>query len=145
MRELVAIRGSGSNREVIEGRAPLTGGIEARPPGCDPVGLRCDDPVVLAALMAAEGYEGPVEVIEGKEGFEHVLPQIELKPEILLAAQLRQTYPKIAIVAHHTTMFAGRALASIEDVARLRARPVTTFCIRCKTKLESQEKLVSGF
>ena len=30
-------------------------------------------------------------------------------------------------------------------VARLRARPVTTFCIRCKTKLESQEKLVSGF
>ena len=30
-------------------------------------------------------------------------------------------------------------------VARLRARPVTTFCIRCKTKLENQEKLVSGF
>jgi len=34
-----------------------------------------------------------------------------------------------------------------EDIglARLRARPVTTYCIRCKTKLESQEKLVSGF
>lgn len=34
-----------------------------------------------------------------------------------------------------------------EDIglARLRARPVTTFCIRCKTKLESREKLVSGF
>jgi DnaK suppressor protein len=32
------------------------------------------------------------------------------------------------------------------SVARLRARPVTTFCIHCKTKLENQEKLmVSGF
>jgi DnaK suppressor protein len=30
-------------------------------------------------------------------------------------------------------------------IARLRARPVTTFCIRCKTKMENQEKLVSGF
>jgi DnaK suppressor protein len=30
-------------------------------------------------------------------------------------------------------------------VARLRARPVTTYCISCKTKLENQEKLVSGF
>jgi DnaK suppressor protein len=30
-------------------------------------------------------------------------------------------------------------------LARLRARPVTTFCIRCKTKLESREKFVSGF
>ena len=34
-----------------------------------------------------------------------------------------------------------------EDIglARLRARPVTTYCIQCKTKLENQEKLVSGF
>jgi len=34
-----------------------------------------------------------------------------------------------------------------EDIglARLRARPVTTYCIHCKTKLENQEKLVSGF
>jgi hypothetical protein len=49
--------------------------------------------------------------------FDTVLTGIHiLKPEILLAAQLRQTYPKIALVAHHTTMFAGRALASIEDV-----------------------------
>jgi hypothetical protein len=49
--------------------------------------------------------------------FDTVLTGIHiLKPEILLAAQLRQTYPNIAIVAHHTTMFAGRALASIEDV-----------------------------
>jgi 2-methylcitrate dehydratase len=39
---------------------------------------------VLAAQMAAEGYEGPVEVIEGKEGFQHVIHNVELKPEILL-------------------------------------------------------------
>ncbi|MBK6735521.1 MAG: MmgE/PrpD family protein [bacterium] len=34
--------------------------------------------------MAAEGYEGPVEVIEGKEGFQHVIHNVQLKPEILL-------------------------------------------------------------
>ena len=39
---------------------------------------------VLAAEMAREGYGGPVEVIEGKEGFQHVLHNVELKPEILL-------------------------------------------------------------
>ncbi len=39
---------------------------------------------VLAAQMAPEGYEGPVEVIEGKEGFQHVMHNVELKPEILL-------------------------------------------------------------
>jgi len=39
---------------------------------------------VLAAMMAREGYEGPVEVIEGKEGFQHVIHNVELKPEILL-------------------------------------------------------------
>ncbi|MBN1317336.1 MAG: MmgE/PrpD family protein [Anaerolineales bacterium] len=39
---------------------------------------------VLAALMAREGYTGPVEVIEGKEGFQHVIHNVELKPEILL-------------------------------------------------------------
>ena len=39
---------------------------------------------VVAALMAREGYEGPVEVIEGKEGFQHVIHNVELKPEILL-------------------------------------------------------------
>jgi DnaK suppressor protein len=34
-----------------------------------------------------------------------------------------------------------------EDIgmARLRARPVTTFCIHCKTKLETRERFVSGF
>ncbi|MFN2370504.1 MAG: MmgE/PrpD family protein [Candidatus Krumholzibacteriia bacterium] len=39
---------------------------------------------VLAAQMAMEGYSGPVEVIEGKEGFQHVLHNVELRPEILL-------------------------------------------------------------
>jgi 2-methylcitrate dehydratase len=39
---------------------------------------------VLAALMAREGYTGPVEVIEGKEGFQHVIHNVELRPEILL-------------------------------------------------------------
>ena len=39
---------------------------------------------VLAALMAREGYTGPVEVIEGKEGFQQVLHNVELKTEILL-------------------------------------------------------------
>jgi 2-methylcitrate dehydratase len=39
---------------------------------------------VLAALMAREGYTGPVEVIEGKEGFQHVIHNVTLKPEILL-------------------------------------------------------------
>lgn len=39
---------------------------------------------VLAALMAREGYSGPVEVIEGKEGFQHVIHNVTLKPEILL-------------------------------------------------------------
>jgi len=39
---------------------------------------------VIAAQMAREGYGGPVEVIEGKEGFQHVIHNVELKPEILL-------------------------------------------------------------
>ena len=39
---------------------------------------------VLAAMMAREGYEGPVEVIEGKEGFQHVLHNVKLLPEVLL-------------------------------------------------------------
>ena len=29
------------------------------------------------------------------------------------------------------------------SVARLKARPVTTFCIRCKTRMEAVEKLVN--
>lgn len=48
--------------------------------------------------------------------FEAVLTGIHIgKPEILLAGQLRQAGRELAIVAHHTTMFAGRALASVED------------------------------
>jgi len=39
---------------------------------------------VLAALMAREGYEGPVEVIEGKEGLFEVLNNVEWQPEWLL-------------------------------------------------------------
>jgi 2-methylcitrate dehydratase len=47
----------------------------------DPVATQAG---VLAALMAREGYSGPVEVIEGKEGFQHVIHNVALKPEILL-------------------------------------------------------------
>ncbi len=39
---------------------------------------------VLAALMAREGYTGPVHVIEGKEGFQQVIQNVELRPEVLL-------------------------------------------------------------
>jgi len=39
---------------------------------------------VIAALMAREGYEGPVEVIEGKEGLFEVLNNVEWHPEWLL-------------------------------------------------------------
>ncbi len=39
---------------------------------------------VIAALMAREGYEGPVEVIEGKEGLFEVLNNVEWQPEWLL-------------------------------------------------------------
>lgn len=39
---------------------------------------------VLAALMAREGYSGPVEVIEGKEGLFEVLGNVTWRPEELL-------------------------------------------------------------
>ncbi len=39
---------------------------------------------VLAALMAREGYSGPVEVIEGKEGLMEVLNNVTWHPEKLL-------------------------------------------------------------
>jgi 2-methylcitrate dehydratase len=39
---------------------------------------------VLAALMAREGYEGPEEVIEGKEGLFEVVNNVEWQPEWLL-------------------------------------------------------------
>ena len=39
---------------------------------------------VIAALMAREGYSGPVEVLEGKEGLFEVLNNVEWHPEALL-------------------------------------------------------------
>lgn len=39
---------------------------------------------VIAAMMAREGYGGPVEVLEGKEGLFEVLNNVEWRPEWLL-------------------------------------------------------------
>ncbi len=39
---------------------------------------------VIAALIAREGYEGPVEVIEGKEGLFEVVSNVEWQPDWLL-------------------------------------------------------------
>jgi 2-methylcitrate dehydratase len=39
---------------------------------------------VIAAMMAREGYEGPVEVLEGKEGLFEVLNNVEWRPDWLL-------------------------------------------------------------
>jgi 2-methylcitrate dehydratase len=39
---------------------------------------------VIAAMMAREGYEGPVEVVEGKEGLFEVLNNVEWRPDWLL-------------------------------------------------------------
>lgn len=39
---------------------------------------------VIAALMAREGYEGPVEVLEGKEGLFEVVNNVEWHPDWLL-------------------------------------------------------------
>ncbi|MEA3350101.1 MAG: MmgE/PrpD family protein [Chloroflexota bacterium] len=39
---------------------------------------------VIAAMMAREGYEGPVEVMEGKEGLFEVLNNVEWRPDWLL-------------------------------------------------------------
>lgn len=78
--QLVAAAGiSGSSHFTVGG--VVAGHLTNMKNTADPLATQAG---VLAALMAAEGYEGPVEVIEGKEGFEHVLPRIELKPGILL-------------------------------------------------------------
>ncbi|MFQ5577263.1 MAG: MmgE/PrpD family protein [Anaerolineae bacterium] len=45
---------------------------------------------VLAALMAREGYTGPVEVIEGKEGLFQVLNNVTWRPDELLNGLGRQ-------------------------------------------------------
>jgi len=39
---------------------------------------------VIAAMMAKEGYEGPVEVFEGKEGVFEVIDSVQWRPEWLL-------------------------------------------------------------
>ncbi|MBC8332535.1 MAG: MmgE/PrpD family protein, partial [Anaerolineae bacterium] len=39
---------------------------------------------VIAAMMAREGYEGPVEVLEGKEGLFEVVNNVEWRPDWLL-------------------------------------------------------------
>lgn len=78
--ELVAAAGiSGSSHYTVGG--VVAGHLTNMKNTADPLATQAG---VVAALMAREGYEGPVEVIEGKEAFEHVLPGIKLKPEILL-------------------------------------------------------------
>ena len=74
--------------------------------------------------------------------FDAVLTGIHiLGPEILLAAQLRETYPNLAIVAHHATMFAGKALASIEDTVW----PLVYRLEMVDVPREEAEELVWGF
>ncbi|MCB1150150.1 MmgE/PrpD family protein [bacterium] len=78
--QLVAAAGiSGSSHYTLGG--VVAGHLTNMKNTADPLATQAG---VIAALMAAEGYEGPVEVIEGKEGFQHVLHNVELKPEILL-------------------------------------------------------------
>ncbi len=78
--QLVAAAGiSGSSHYTVGG--VVAGALTNMKNTADPLATQAG---VLAAEMAREGYEGPVEVIEGKEGFQHVLHNVELKPEILL-------------------------------------------------------------
>ena len=78
--QLVAAAGiSGSSHFTLGG--VVAGHLTNMKNTADPLATQAG---VLAAQMAAEGYEGPVEVIEGKEGFQHVIHNVELKPEILL-------------------------------------------------------------
>jgi 2-methylcitrate dehydratase len=78
--QLVAAAGiSGSSHYTLGG--VVAGHLTNMKNTADPLATQAG---VLAAQMAAEGYSGPVEVIEGKEGFQHVLHNVELKPEILL-------------------------------------------------------------
>jgi len=78
--QLVAAAGiSGSSHFTLGG--VVAGHLTNMKNTADPLATQAG---VLAAQMAREGYEGPVEVIEGKEGFQHVIGNVELKPEILL-------------------------------------------------------------
>lgn len=78
--QLVAAAGiSGSSHFTLGG--VVAGHLTNMKNTADPLATQAG---VLAALMAREGCSGPVEVIEGKEGFQHVLHNVQLKPEILL-------------------------------------------------------------
>lgn len=78
--QLVAAAGiSGSSHFTLGG--VVAGHLTNMKNTADPLATQAG---VLAAMMAREGYGGPVEVIEGKEGFQEVLGNVELKPEILL-------------------------------------------------------------
>ena len=78
--QLIAAAGiSGSSHYTLGG--VVAGHLTNMKNTADPLATQAG---VLAAQMAQEGYSGPVEVIEGKEGFQHVLHNVELKPEILL-------------------------------------------------------------
>jgi len=79
--QMVAAAGiSGSSHFTLGG--VVAGALTNMKNTADPLATQAG---VLAAQMAREGYGGPVEVIEGKEGFQHVIHNVELKPEILLA------------------------------------------------------------
>lgn len=78
--QLVAAAGiSGSSHYTLGG--VVAGHLTNMKNTADPLATQAG---VLAAMMAREGYEGPVEVIEGKEGFQQVIRNVDLKPEILL-------------------------------------------------------------
>jgi 2-methylcitrate dehydratase len=78
--QLVAAAGiSGSSHFTLGG--VVAGHLTNMKNTADPLATQAG---VLAAMMAREGYGGPVEVIEGKEGFQEVLRNVELRPEILL-------------------------------------------------------------
>ncbi len=78
--QLVAAAGiSGSSHFTLGG--VVAGHLTNMKNTADPLATQAG---VLAAQMAAEGYGGPVEVIEGKEGFQEVIHNVELRPEILL-------------------------------------------------------------
>ncbi|MBU0742575.1 MmgE/PrpD family protein [bacterium] len=92
---------------------------------------------VLAAMMAREGYGGPVEVIEGKEGFQHVIHDVELRPGILLDGPGERfliadcgfkAFPTEALT--HQPMSAVQQIMSenrlvAEQVAKIRVRTTT--------------------
>jgi len=78
--QMVAAAGiSGSSHFTLGG--VVAGALTNMKNTADPLATQAG---VVAAQMAREGYGGPVEVIEGKEGFQHVIHNVELKPEILL-------------------------------------------------------------